>query len=218
MRKKLIEVALPLDEINAAGAREKSIRHGHPSTPHLWWSREPLAVARAVIFGRMVDDPSSFPEELPTPEAQTAERERVFDILRELVKWENTRYAKVLDASGEAMTVRDALAPINQILDEVLAEQEGDFGRAETLTKAKYTSVSGEGEEGAARIVRALGGAAEAAREICYRLYALADRKSRAAEALADNTLVGSWPAIAEHARSIGPAQADLLGSPSSRT
>ncbi|MCY3821978.1 MAG: DUF1156 domain-containing protein, partial [Gammaproteobacteria bacterium] len=78
LRRKLIEVALPLDEINAAGAREKSIRHGHPSTLHLWWSRKPLAVARAVIFGQLVDDPSSVPEEFPTPEDQAVERERLF--------------------------------------------------------------------------------------------------------------------------------------------
>ncbi len=96
MRTKLIEVALPLDAINAAGAREKSIRHGHPSTLHLWWSRKPLAVARAVIFGQMVDDPSAVPEEFPTPEAQAAERGRLFDLLRELVKWENTGNERVL--------------------------------------------------------------------------------------------------------------------------
>ena len=60
MRKKLIEVALPLDAVNAASAREKSIRHGHPSTLHLWWARRPLAAARAVIFAQMVDDPSEY--------------------------------------------------------------------------------------------------------------------------------------------------------------
>src|SRR5215468_7059810 len=63
-RKKLIEVALPLDAINAASAREKSIRHGHPSTLHLWWARRPLAAARAVIFAQMVDDPSEHVETL----------------------------------------------------------------------------------------------------------------------------------------------------------
>ncbi len=96
LRKKLIEVALPLDEINAAGAREKSIRHGHPSTLHLWWSRKPLAVARAVIFGQLVDDPSSVPEEFPTKAEQAVERERLFGILRELVLWENTGNETVL--------------------------------------------------------------------------------------------------------------------------
>lgn len=69
-RKKLIEVALPLEAVNAASAREKSIRHGHPSTLHLWWARRPLASARAVIFAQMVDDPSACPEEFPTEEAQ----------------------------------------------------------------------------------------------------------------------------------------------------
>ncbi|NKC12889.1 MAG: DUF1156 domain-containing protein [Gammaproteobacteria bacterium] len=95
-RTKLIEVALPLDAINTASAREKSIRHGHPSTLHLWWARRPLAAARAVIFGQLVDDPSSVPEEFPTPEEQAGERERLFGILRELVKWENTGNETVL--------------------------------------------------------------------------------------------------------------------------
>ncbi len=65
-RKKLIEVALPLDAINKASAREKSIRHGHPSTLHLWWARRPLAACRAVLFASLIDDPSEHPEEFPT--------------------------------------------------------------------------------------------------------------------------------------------------------
>jgi len=69
-RKKLIEVALPLKAINAASAREKSIRHGHPSTLHLWWARRPLAAARAVIFAQMVDDPSAHPDLFKTEQAQ----------------------------------------------------------------------------------------------------------------------------------------------------
>ena len=96
-RKKLIEVALPLDAINAASAREKSIRHGHPSTLHLWWARRPLAAARAVIFAQMVDDPSACPEEFPTEADQKKERERLFEILRELVVWENTTKEAVLE-------------------------------------------------------------------------------------------------------------------------
>ena len=84
-KKKLIEVALPLDAINAASAREKSIRHGHPSTLHLWWARRPLAAARAVIFAQMVDDPSSHPERFPTEEAQEKERQRLFRIIEQLV-------------------------------------------------------------------------------------------------------------------------------------
>lgn len=89
-RKKLIEVALPLEKINVASAREKSIRHGHPSTLHLWWARRPLAAARAVIFAQMVDDPSSWPELFPTEEAQETERQRLFRLIERLVLWENT--------------------------------------------------------------------------------------------------------------------------------
>ncbi|MDE2706218.1 MAG: DUF1156 domain-containing protein, partial [Gemmatimonadota bacterium] len=96
-RKKLIEVALPLDAINAASAREKSIRHGHPSTLHLWWARRPLAAARAVIFAQMVDDPSASPELFPTEADQEKERERLFRLIEELVKWENTTNEKVLE-------------------------------------------------------------------------------------------------------------------------
>lgn len=95
--KKLIEVALPLDLINAASAGEKSIRHGHPSTLHLWWARRPLAAARAVLFAQLVDDPSSHPDLFPTEEAQTVERERLFRIIEKLVIWENTTNEKVLD-------------------------------------------------------------------------------------------------------------------------
>ena len=183
-----------------------------------------------------------------------------------------TRYAKVLDASGSLVSVREALALINQILDEVLADQEGDFdadsrwalawfeqhgfaegeyGVAETLSKAKNTSVAGMveagiltskggtvrllspkelpddwdpatdarlttweavhhliraleagGESGAAGIAQALGGTAETARELCYRLYTLCDRKKRSAEALSYNTLVQSWSEITRLARS----------------
>src|SRR5688572_24016400 len=147
-RKKLIEVALPLDAINAASAREKSIRHGHPSTLHLWWARRPLAAARAVIFSQMVDDPSEYvetllsdpakkraatrelkkrseawnvrkaayeqatregvggvaaPEMEPTLEETAAdlERERLFEIIRQLVTWENTTNETVLQAARD---------------------------------------------------------------------------------------------------------------------
>ncbi len=147
-RKKLIEVALPLDAVNAASAREKSIRHGHPSTLHLWWARRPLAAARAVIFAQMVDDPSTYvdtllrdpalerrakrelkdrqtlwrrrqetysaaqakgdatvhaPGEPPTLEGCAAdlERERLFDIIRALVQWENTANEAVLQAARD---------------------------------------------------------------------------------------------------------------------
>lgn len=97
--KKLIEVALPLDAINAAAAREKSIRHGHPSTLHLWWARRPLAAARAVIFAQMVNDPG-FERHLGrgvNKEKAAAERERLFKIIEELVQWENTNNEEVLE-------------------------------------------------------------------------------------------------------------------------
>ena len=85
---------MPLDEINAESRREKSLRHGHPSTLHTWWARRPLAACRAVIFASMVDDPSSCPDEFPTEEAQQAERNRLHDIIRKIVKWESTDESK----------------------------------------------------------------------------------------------------------------------------
>ncbi len=101
MKKKLIEVALPLDAINQASAREKSIRHGHPSTLHLWWARRPLAAARAVIFAQMVDDPSSYPDLFPTEKAQEKERQRLFRIIEDLVQWENTTNEEVLQGARD---------------------------------------------------------------------------------------------------------------------
>lgn len=98
-RKKLIEVALPLEAINKASSQEKAIRYGLPATLHRWWARRPLAAARAVIFSSLVDDPSSRPDEFPTEEAQTAERERLFRILAELVKWENSNDIDILQAA-----------------------------------------------------------------------------------------------------------------------
>lgn len=95
--KKLIEVAIPLDDINAASAREKSIHHGHPSTMHNWWARRPLAVARAVLFASLVDAPSSHPEIWPTEAEQDAERQRLFGIMKELVQWENSNNEEVLE-------------------------------------------------------------------------------------------------------------------------
>ncbi len=100
-KKKLIEVALPLDAINKASKREKSIRHGHPSTLHLWWARRPLAAARAVIFAQMVDDPSANPDLFPTERAQERERKRLFGIIEDLVLWENTTNEAVLEKARE---------------------------------------------------------------------------------------------------------------------
>lgn len=108
IKRKLIEVALPLEAINRESAREKSIRHGHPSTLHLWWARRPLAAARAVLFAQLVDDPSARPEEFPTEEAQTAERKRLFELIEKLVVWENINneelfaqaHAEILKSTG----------------------------------------------------------------------------------------------------------------------
>ena len=107
--KKLIEVALPLDKINIAAAREKSIRHGHPSTLHLWWARRPLAAARAVIFAQMVNDPGyqqggGFKYGV-NKERAAIERERLFKIIEDLVLWENTNNEEVL-ARARAEIVR----------------------------------------------------------------------------------------------------------------
>ena len=89
-RKKLIEVDLPLDAINAESAREKSIQHNHPSTLHRWWARRPLAACRAVIFASLVDDPTSCPEEFPDVEAQRIERDRLHILIERLIIWDNT--------------------------------------------------------------------------------------------------------------------------------
>src|SRR6266498_250108 len=97
--KRLAEVDFPIAQVSRHAAREKSIRHGHPSTLHLWWARRPLAACRAVLFASLVDDPSSLPDEFPTEEAQEKERQRLFGIIEELVKWENSNNERVLDAA-----------------------------------------------------------------------------------------------------------------------
>ena len=112
--RKLIEVAIPLEAINAASAREKSIRHGHPSTLHLWWARRPLAACRAVLFAQLVDDPSSHPGKFPTVEAVDEERKRLFDIIEDLVVWENSTNSEVLDRARAEIrkSCGDTLPPI----------------------------------------------------------------------------------------------------------
>src|ERR1700743_3623011 len=99
-RKKLIEVAVPLEAINRESAREKSIRHGHPSTLHLWWARRPLAACRAILFAQLVGDPSSDLKTFPTHEAQEIERKRLFGIIKELVQWENSTNEEVLERAA----------------------------------------------------------------------------------------------------------------------
>ena len=103
-RKKLIEVALPLEAINKAAAREKSIRHGHPSTLHLWWARRPLAACRAVLFSSLVDDPDSDPtfdsyKGEDREHAVGTRRAELFDLIEELVVWENTNNAQIIRAA-----------------------------------------------------------------------------------------------------------------------
>jgi len=111
-RRKLIEVALPLDAINAAAAKEKSIRHGHPSTLHLWWARRPLAACRAVLFASLVDDPSAHPDRFPNEEDQAVERERLFGIIERLVPWENSNDPDVLaEARAEIVAGCDGEPP-----------------------------------------------------------------------------------------------------------
>ncbi len=111
-KRKLIEVALPLEAINRESAREKSIRHGHPSTLHLWWARRPLAAARAVLFAQLVDDPSSRPEEFPTEELQRKERDRLHDLIERLVVWENVRDERLLaEAHAEILKSTDGNPP-----------------------------------------------------------------------------------------------------------
>ena len=112
-RKKLIEVALPLDAINRAAAEEKSVpRRGHPATLHLWWARRPLAVCRAVLFASLVDDPSSRPEEFPTEKDQQRERDRLFGLIEELVKWENVNNERILgQARKEILKSTDGNPP-----------------------------------------------------------------------------------------------------------
>ena len=112
IRRKLIEVALPLETINRESAREKSIRHGYPSTLHLWWARRPLAAARAVLFAQLVDDPSSHPDRFPTEDDQASERQRLFRIIEELVDWNNVdNQALMAQARNEILTSTEGQVP-----------------------------------------------------------------------------------------------------------
>lgn len=101
LRKKLIEVALPLDAINQASESEKKVKVGKPTNMHLWWARRPLATARAVIFAQMVDDPSGHVKQFPTLDAQNKERQRLFRLIEQLVLWENTTNETLLQAARD---------------------------------------------------------------------------------------------------------------------
>lgn len=112
-RKKLIEVALPLEAINKAASREKDIHVGHPANLHTWWSRKPLAACRAVLFAQLVDDPSSHPETFRTEDSQSAERDRLFEILKRLVQWEHSNNPQTLrDARREILNSCDGKLPL----------------------------------------------------------------------------------------------------------
>ncbi len=136
-RKKLIEVALPLEAINAASAREKSIRHGHPSTLHLWWARRPLAAARAVIFAQMVDDPSTYVDVL---RQDSKLRRKAESLLRQRLKvWEE---ARALAKKAEGTKVQVPEPGPEPTLDEVLADEERQrlFRIIEELVKWENTT------------------------------------------------------------------------------
>ncbi|HLG77910.1 MAG TPA: DUF1156 domain-containing protein, partial [Ktedonobacteraceae bacterium] len=115
-RKKLIEVAMPLDVISEASVREKSIRHGHPSTLHLWWSRKPLATSRAVLFASLVDDPSEHPEQFPGEHEQEQERLRLFRLMEDLITWENSNKPDIL-AQAQAEIHKSANGTLPPFLD-----------------------------------------------------------------------------------------------------
>jgi putative DNA methylase len=127
-RRKLIEVSIPLEVINRESAREKSIRHGHPSTLHLWWARRPLAACRAVLFAQLVDDPSSCPEEFQTKAAQDAERDRLHKLIGTLVPWEASSNETILNAAryeiarSVARGRGEKLPPIGQMRPQQIIE------------------------------------------------------------------------------------------------
>ena len=154
LRKKLIEVALPLEAINIASAREKSIRHGHPSTLHLWWARRPLAAARAVIFAQMVDDPSANPDLFPTEKAQEKERQRLFKIIEELVQWENTTNERVLQAAAAVARQTGAIhqrAVVAAVARRVSAPEEAVLGTTPVGARLLLRDGGREDDHGAHR-------------------------------------------------------------------
>ena len=129
-RKKLIEVAMPLTDLSDAAAKEKTVRQGHPSSLHLWWARRPLAAARGVLFGQLIDDPGEWPEFFPTADAQRKERARLFELLARLVRWEHTGNRRLMEAARREIArsaAREQLAadPDNPELRELVEATAG---------------------------------------------------------------------------------------------
>ncbi len=114
LKKKLIEVALPLDAISQESAPEKTIRHGHPSTFHPWWAHRPLAACRAVLFASLVDDPSEYPDRFPTGEAKQTEREWLFALIERILAWEATTNESAL-AEAREVWLTDAQVPVVRV-------------------------------------------------------------------------------------------------------
>ncbi len=140
-RKKLIEVDLPLDSINEQSAREKSIRHGHPSTLHMWWARRPLAACRAVLFASMVDDPSECPDEFSTKEEQDKERARLHCIIEKLIKWENSNNEEALVKARQEI----ALSVARSRGEVAPTEKEAVLAYLNDVAKPVYDPFSGGG-------------------------------------------------------------------------
>jgi putative DNA methylase len=120
-RKKLIEVSMPLEAINQESAREKSIRHGHPSTLHLWWARRPLAACRAVLFASLVDDPSAHPDKFPTEEEQQAERQRLHDLIGKIETVGNKQIVRGLVSWDDIKTDETGTSPIIEAAQKEIA-------------------------------------------------------------------------------------------------
>ncbi|MEH2404847.1 DUF1156 domain-containing protein [Nostoc sp.] len=142
-RKKLIEVALPLEAINQESAREKSIRHGHPSTLHLWWARRPLAACRAVLFASLVDDPSSYPDKFPTEEEQEKERQRLHDLIGRIenieTRGKSTQTVRGL-VSWDDITNTSVVEEAQREIARCLAWEKGDEPPTKPEEVAEYLS------------------------------------------------------------------------------
>ena len=145
-RKKLIEVSMPLEAINQESAREKSIRHGHPSTLHLWWARRPLAACRAVLFASLVDDPSAHPDKFPTEEEQQVERQRLHDLIGKIeieeVRGKSKQVVRGLVSWDDIKTDETSTSPIVEAAQKEIARclawDKGDEPPTEPEAVRKY--------------------------------------------------------------------------------